>query len=417
MYKIAVINPGHFHAALSFKEKNDKLSDDIYVYSKGGEELAAFMKIIESFNTRADNPTSWKVEVYEGDDYLEKALGNENFDIAILAGKNNTKMNEIQQLHAAGKNVIADKPWITDSVQLKDLESSLQGDQAIVMDMMTGRFDRIAMIQKELVALKDIFGELQVKEGKPSVYKQSIHHLYKMVNGAPLVRPAWYFDTEIQGEGIIDVTTHLVDMVQWMLSDQKSHELTLTNAKRWPTAVSLDKFKTITGKSEFPVNIQKNVSDNTLNYFCNGLFEYNHGDIPVEIEVVWNLEAPEGSGDTHKSIMTGSVSNIEVNQDASTNYAIELSVVPHEDGKEFENKLNQALENLIYKGLTTTKKGNAYVINVPEHLMISHEEQFSKVLNKFLNRIEQGTDQNYRNALFSKYKLLADAKDLALNQS
>ena len=33
--------------------------------------------------------------------------------------------------------------------------------------------------------------------------------------GAPIKRPAWFFDATQQGEGLVDITTHLVDLVQW----------------------------------------------------------------------------------------------------------------------------------------------------------------------------------------------------------
>ena len=49
----------------------------------------------------------------------------------------------------------------------------------------------------------------------PAVTKVSVHHFSKIVSGCPLQRPAWFFDVEQQGEGIVDVTTHLVDLVQW----------------------------------------------------------------------------------------------------------------------------------------------------------------------------------------------------------
>ena len=47
---------------------------------------------------------------------------------------------------------------------------------------------------------------------EPAVTKESVHHLFKYVSGKPLRRPAWFFDTAQQGEGIVDITTHLVDL-------------------------------------------------------------------------------------------------------------------------------------------------------------------------------------------------------------
>ena len=46
---------------------------------------------------------------------------------------------------------------------------------------------------------------------------ESVHYLLKMVAGAPLRRPAWFFDVGQQGEGLSDVGTHLVDLVPWVL--------------------------------------------------------------------------------------------------------------------------------------------------------------------------------------------------------
>ena len=46
---------------------------------------------------------------------------------------------------------------------------------------------------------------------------ESVHHLMKTVSGAPNIRPAWFFDTAEQGEGLNDIGTHLVDLVQWTL--------------------------------------------------------------------------------------------------------------------------------------------------------------------------------------------------------
>jgi hypothetical protein len=46
---------------------------------------------------------------------------------------------------------------------------------------------------------------------------ESVHHLMKHVAGVPNLRPAWFFDVTEQGEGLTDVGTHLVDLVQLTL--------------------------------------------------------------------------------------------------------------------------------------------------------------------------------------------------------
>ena len=62
----------------------------------------------------------------------------------------------------------------------------------------------------------ELFGTLvKGTTDDPAISKVSVHHFSKIVSGAPLKRPQWFFDVRQQGEGIVDVTTHLVDLVQW----------------------------------------------------------------------------------------------------------------------------------------------------------------------------------------------------------
>ena len=118
MYTLLILNPGHFHAALVLRERHPSLSDDIYVYSEPGPDLDRFIEIAESFNNRQVNPTRWNLNVYRGKDCLEKLIHDKKGDIAILAGRNNTKMENIDTLNRAGLAILADKPWVTTQAAL-----------------------------------------------------------------------------------------------------------------------------------------------------------------------------------------------------------------------------------------------------------------------------------------------------------
>ena len=83
---------------------------------------------------------------------------------------------------------------------------------------MTERFEVTPMLQRALVNDRAAFGEIVPgTEAEPSVYMESVHHLMKVVAGAPNIRPQWFFDTNEQGEAASDIGTHLVDLVQWTL--------------------------------------------------------------------------------------------------------------------------------------------------------------------------------------------------------
>ncbi|MDD2479498.1 MAG: putative oxidoreductase C-terminal domain-containing protein, partial [Victivallaceae bacterium] len=219
MHTIVIINPGHFHAGLVLRQMHPKLSEHVYIYSEPGQDLDNYLKLIESFNKREQNPTKWQFHIYTGQDYLEKAVAEKRGDIAILAGRNDRKIYDIEALHNAGFKVLSDKPLTIDERGVATL-AKVVADGDVVMDIMTERHEATSIIQKELLKNSEIFGGFAQQE-EPVIFKESVHFLAKVVNGVQLVRPAWYFDVKKQGEGLVDVTTHLVDLVQEMTAGKK----------------------------------------------------------------------------------------------------------------------------------------------------------------------------------------------------
>ena len=66
----------------------------------------------------------------------------------------------------------------------------------------------------------------------------------------PLKRPAWFFDVTQEGEGIVDVTTHLVDLVQWECFPEQTikyeKDIKITGARRWETKLTPAQFRQVT---------------------------------------------------------------------------------------------------------------------------------------------------------------------------
>jgi hypothetical protein len=219
MHTILILNPGHFHAALVLRESHPALSQDIYVYSEPGPDLDRFLEMVDAFINRKINPVDWRIHVYTGPDYLEKLIEAKKGDIVVMAGKNHTKMEQIERLNRAGFSVLADKPWVITAETLPLLQAALEAQRPLSIDIMTERFEITTLLQKDFLAEEDVFGMARVDEdGSPTVFKESIHHLYKIVNDQPLVRPPWHFDINVQGEGIVDVTSPSTckGRVSWM---------------------------------------------------------------------------------------------------------------------------------------------------------------------------------------------------------
>ena len=216
---LITVDPGHFHAALVQKSMYPQVHPDVYVYAPEGEDLKAHLGRIEGFNTRSEEPTSWNEIVYTGEDFLDKMVSEKKGNVMITAGNNLRKPAYIRKAVDAGINVLADKPMAVTPEDFESLKASFEAAErngVLLYDIMTERFEITSMLQRDLSRIPAIYGEqLPGTPEEPAVTKESVHHFFKNVAGNRLIRPAWYYDVKQQGEGLADVTVHLVDLVQW----------------------------------------------------------------------------------------------------------------------------------------------------------------------------------------------------------
>ena len=397
--KLMTLDPGHFHAALIQKTSYEDIDLTVDVYAPEGPEVNTFLKSIDAYNSRENNPTNWSVNTHLGDNYLQQMISEKPGNVMVVSGKNSKKIDYICAAVKAGLNVYADKPLVTNPDGLKKLEEVFriaEENNVLVYDIMTERFEVNTGIQKAFSMVSSVFGELvDGTPENPAISKESIHHLFKYVSGKPLVRPAWFLDTEQQGEGIIDVTTHLVDLVQWEAFPNqiiKSSEIDMLSAKRWPTILSKDQFKKITGLNSYPNYLEKDKIENDLHIYCNGEMNYTIKGKHAKVSVIWNYTAPEGTGDTHQSIMRGTKSDLIIKQGADENFKPTL-YINSKDNKGFESELNLSISELQveFPGIKAEKiSDKVWKILVPDLLKIGHEAHFEQVTNNFLKYFKKG---------------------------
>ena len=418
-HTLLILNPGHFHAGLTLRSRDPQLADDVYVYAEQGTDVDNFIRMVETFNNRASDPTRWKLHVYRGADYLERLRSERRGDIVVISGKNDTKMASIQRLHDDGFYVLGDKPWLIDMAD-EDKLRHVAASSPLAMDIMTERNQIASRLQRALARNPEVFGAYRSDGGEPAIYFKSVHHLYKIVNNRPLVRPYWFFDTRIQGEGMTDVTTHLVDLAQWMTGDGRpfhfERDVELEAARQWPTAVPLDIYSRITGLDAFPAAVQEHVENGALEYLCNAAIAYRLRGIPVQIESLWNLKIPEGGGDTHYSVLRGARADLVVDQGPETGFLTRLTVRPRQNGRSYERALAEAIAGLQaeFPGVGYEPDDAMYRMQIPGALRTGHESHFAEVLEVFLGYIEAGKwPPQLGPDIVTKYTLLARAKQLS----
>jgi len=398
--KLLTLDPGHFHAALVQKIMFDQISETVHVYAPEGPDVQDHLNRINGFNSRTEKPTAWNEITYTGTDYLEKMISEKKGNVVVISGNNKKKTEYIKACVDAGLNVFADKPMcITpdDFVLLKEAFEIAKKNGVFIYDIMSERSAITTILQKELSANKAVFGEL--KNGtidKPSLISESVHHFFKEVAGKPLKRPAWYFDTTQQGDGIVDVTVHLTDLLMWATFPETSIDYTkdikILKAERWATPFTLEKYKRIThlhNLTEFPDYLKSSVDKNgVLQCFANGAITYKLKDVVSKVIVEWRYEAPEGTEDTHYALMSGSICNLEIRQGAAQNFIPELFIVPAEgiNGKALDAALIKAVEQFQtnYPNVGVERIKDEWHITVPDLLHIGHEAHFGEVTERFL---------------------------------
>jgi predicted dehydrogenase len=432
---LITLDPGHFHAALVQKVMYPQVSPAVYVYAPPGQDVEEHLKRIEGFNNRAENPTRWMEKVYTGTDFFEKMLSDKpgfstspgTDNVVVLAGNNRKKTEYINACVNAGLNVLSDKPMCITPAGFDLLEDAFEQcaqNGVFIYDLMSERSEITTILQKKLTENESVFGRLLPGSAEqPAVAIESVHHFFKNVAGNTLKRPGWYFDTNQQGEGIVDVTTHLIDLVMWECFPEQPidyhTDIDVVKAKRWPSMISRGQFNKATGLDDFPDFLKDRVNNkNELACFANGEITFKIKGIYAKVTAIWNFEPPPGGGDTQYSVIRGSKANVIVRQGKEQNYRPELYIESAAGVKNDQLKL--AVEKAIakisqeYEGLKVEQQENSLHIVVPDKYRIGHEAHFGQVMERFLKYLAQGKMPEWEVAnMRAKYYTTTRALEIA----
>ncbi len=427
--RLIVLDPGHFHAALVQKTMYAGIDSTVNVFAPDGSDLESYLHLIERYNTRTDHPTSWKLNVNKGADYFKMFLSQKPGSLVILAGNNKNKTEYIKNSVDAGFHVLSDKPMAitTDGFELlKSSFESARKSNVLLYDIMTARFEITNILERELLKSEAVFGVLEKGTAEnPAIAKQSTHYFYKTVSGTPLVRPEWYFDTDQEGEGIVDVTTHLVDLVQWECFPEKvlnyENDIKIEAAKRWPTLLTLAEFSAVTKGDSFPAFLAKDIKNKVLNVFSNGEINYTIRGIHTKVSAEWKYQAPEGSADTYFSRMRGTRANLIIRQDKEQRFKPVLYIEPagKNNNAEYEKMLATEFQKLQekYPGVGFRKDKTGWQVIIPEKFSMDHEQQFEEVTKSFLMYLQQGKIPEWEVSFMkAKYYTTTEALRTALKK-
>lgn len=392
--QLITLDPGHFHAALVQKTMYDDIDSVVHIYAPAGNDLQLHLDRINSYNSRKDNPTHWKEEVYSGNDFFDKMIEEKKGNAVVLSGNNEKKTDYILKSLQNGFHVFADKPMVINNKgfeQLKQAFDVAQKNNLVLYDIMTERYEITTILQRELSMIPEIFGTLEKGTvNNPAVVMKSEHNFYKYVSGNVVVRPGWFMDASQQGDGIVDVSTHLVDLVQWESFPEQAldytKDISIDSARHWPTVMTSSQFKTITKLDSFPSYFNNNKrDDSSINVLSNGEINYQIKGVHAKVSVVWEYQTASGN-DTHYSLMKGTKARLEIKQGVKENYQPTLYIEPLDknfDPSEAFKKIQSK-----YVGVELKKTGDLWQVIIPDKYKEGHEQHFARVTKNFLDYVK-----------------------------
>lgn len=426
---LITLAPGHFHAALLQKSMYNEVDATVYVFAPDGPEVISHLALINEYNNRKEKPTNWEEKVYTGPDYLKVMLKTKPGNVIVIAGNNQMKTDYIKTVVDASLNVLADKPMVISKTgfdELKDAFENAKKNNVLLYDIMTERYEITNILQKAFSQLPDVFGQLQKGTMEsPAVTSESVHYFFKDVSGKPLIRPVWYFDVDQEGEGIVDVATHLVDLIQWgcfpeTVFDYKK-DIKMLSARHWATILTPFQFTQVTKNDAYPEFLKKDVKDTLLNVYANGEMSYTIKDIHAKVSVIWKFKAPEGVGDSYYSMMRGTKVNLVIRQGKEQQYKPTLYIEPVDKNNRDNlapivgSGLNDIQQK--YPGVDLKKSKEGWEVVIPNKYNVGHEQHFTMVFRKFIQYLKEGNMPEWEtSAMMAKYYTTTQALEKALDK-
>jgi len=187
-----------------------------------------------------------------------------------------------------------------------------------------------------------------------------------------------------------------VDLIQWecwpdSILDYKK-DIVMLSARRWPTVLTPAEFEKVTALDKYPAALAGYVKDTLLQVYANGEMNYTLKGVHARVSVTWNFQAPEGGGDTHYSMLRGTLANLVIRQGKEQQYRPVLSVEPVHPSPGYEKALGQAIAALQgqYAGLSLVKTSRGWDLLIPDKYNLDHEATFAEVTKKYLGFVQAG---------------------------
>jgi hypothetical protein len=140
--------------------------------------------------------------------------------------------------------------------------------------------------------------------------------------------------------------------------------------------------------------------------------------IHTKLNVIWDWEAPAGSGDTHFAFYKGTRARVEVRQTRADRFRPELYVIPAAGMKPQALAAVQAKIKALqgdYPGIGVEDRGAEIHITIPDTFRVGHEAHFAAVTANFLRylRDRRALPAWERPNMLAKYSVTTKGTELS----
>jgi len=169
-------------------------------------------------------------------------------------------------------------------------------------------------------------------------------------------------------------------------------DIEMLSARRWPTLLTPSEFKKSTQLDKYPDFLAADVKDSLLQVYANGEMDYTLKGVHARVSVKWNFEAPEGGGDTHYSVLRGTLANLVIRQGKEEGYKPVLYIEPVKPSAANDSALHKAIDRLTdhWPGLSLVKTAKGWSVSIPDKFNLDHEATFAEVTKKYLGYVKEG---------------------------
>ena len=194
-------------------------------------------------------------------------------------------------------------------------------------------------------------------------------------------------------------------------------DIKMLSAKSWNTVLSPAQLKDVTQLPEIPdyLNKYKDAAGN-IQVKCNGEINYQINGVHARVSVIWNYKAPEGTGDTHYSILRGTKCNLVIRQGAEQKFQPTLYIEPANKTIALASDVTAAIAAIQgqYPGVSVAPTAAGWEVIIPASYKEGHEAHFARVTEKYLGFLKNNQLPAWEVPnMLAKYYVTTQARKLA----